>query len=44
MPTFTDSSGIVIKNKVVSLYSFNGFCGKFKEFSYYGNLYTETRR
>lgn len=44
IPTFTDTTGIVIKNKVVSLYNFNGFCGKFKEFTYYGNLYTETSR
>lgn len=44
MATFTDTTGIVIKNKVVSLYNFNGFCGKFKEFTYYGNLYTETSR
>lgn len=42
--TFTDTTGIVIKNKVVSLFNFNGFCGKYKEFAYYGNLYTETSR
>ena len=44
MSTFTDTTGIVIKNKVVSLFNFNGFCGKYKEFTYYGNLYTETSR